>query len=171
MIYSSTRRKPTPTSLGRGLVPSLDKIKRLNTFGVKTIYMESKKCFECSFDTVGIVTVDTSSWKYCPECGSHLVDENFDRKSATQEQKDDNNQKVTEVPIGEKPEADSDSSKEDSEEDSEESSGIEIKDARKPDDAPVGSQMTTPTEEEQEDRVEKELDQLRDRYDDEDEDN
>lgn len=139
--------------------------------------MDAKECFECSFDTIGIVTVDTSSWNYCPKCGSHLVNEDFDRESATQSQTDNQDQKVTEVPVGSDPNNQSENKTDDDEsvdnsndENSNSSSGIEIQDAREPDDEPDGFQMTSLNETDEDERVERELDQLRDKYQDDDQD-
>lgn len=134
--------------------------------------MNAKECFECSFDTLGIVTVDTSSWDYCPECGSHLVSGDFDRESASQPQKNRQDQQVTEVPIGSEPDGEKDLETSDNvkNENSEDKSGIEIQDAREPDDAPDSFQMTSLNNSEEDEQVEKELDQLRDKYQDDDQD-
>lgn len=48
-----------------------------------------KSCSNCEFDTVTIVTVETSDWNYCPVCGTR-----FESQSNTDAEN------MTEIPLG-----------------------------------------------------------------------
>ena len=50
-------------------------LKRLIRSEIEHILMldENKQCKNCGFDTMAIVTVETSDWEYCPVCGSRFV--------------------------------------------------------------------------------------------------
>lgn len=58
---------------------------------------DNKQCQNCGFDTIAIVTVDTSNWDYCPVCGSGFVSVKDDMEGNV----DEDEGKLQEVPIGE----------------------------------------------------------------------
>lgn len=68
---------------------------------------ENKQCKNCGFDTMAIVTVETSNWKYCPVCGSGFVSVKDDIEGNV----DEEDVKMRDVPLSGSPE---DQSKKDS---------------------------------------------------------
>lgn len=53
--------------------------------------MSKRKCSNCEFDTLGIVTVPTKDWNYCPMCSSELID--------VTDTKDENDEDMNTIPI------------------------------------------------------------------------
>ena len=57
---------------------------------------KNKQCKNCGFDTMAIVTIETSNWEYCPVCGSRLVSVKDDIEGNV----DEEDITMREIPIG-----------------------------------------------------------------------
>lgn len=68
---------------------------------------KNKQCKNCGFDTMAIVTVETSNWEYCPVCGSRFVSVKDDIEGNV----DEEDVKMRDIPLSE------DNSEDDSEDD------------------------------------------------------
>lgn len=58
---------------------------------------DNKQCKNCGFDTMAIVTEDTSEWEYCPRCGSRFVSVKDDIEGNV----DEENVKMKNIPLNE----------------------------------------------------------------------
>lgn len=58
---------------------------------------KNKQCKNCGFDTMAIVTVETSNWEYCPMCGSRFVSVKDDIEGNV----DEEDVKMRDIPLSE----------------------------------------------------------------------
>jgi len=58
---------------------------------------KNKQCKNCGFDTMAIVTVETSNWEYCPVCGSRFVSVKDDSEGNV----DEEDVKMRNIPLSE----------------------------------------------------------------------
>lgn len=58
---------------------------------------KNKQCKNCGFDTMAIVTVETSNWEYCPVCGSRFVSVKDDIEGNV----DEEDVKMRDIPLSE----------------------------------------------------------------------
>lgn len=69
---------------------------------------KNKQCKNCGFDTMAIVTVETSNWEYCPVCGSRFVSVKDDIEGNV----DEEDVKMRDIPLDEESEDQSEQSDE-----------------------------------------------------------